>query len=113
MGSYFKGWTDTLPSIPPVTPQTVAEEVYLGHVISVDYTNEVGKIKVRILSKEIEPFDEDVTTEAYPANRNIIKYPVPGETVVLIQSIENKFRENELSGAYFYLTVISSDHDVS
>ena len=76
MGSYFKGWADTQPYISTPRSRTSYTELFIGHVLSIDYDN-LGKIVVRVFGRSQEPEDDDIKIEAYPADLNIIKYPLP------------------------------------
>lgn len=109
MGSFSKGWSDVLPISTGQSNVSAGDELLLGHVISVDYEETFGKIKVRILNNPhngvIE--DKDITTEAYPGNVNMIKYPLPGELVLIVQAI-TKVQDIQ----YYYITTITSGQDV-
>ena len=106
-GSYFKGWTSTLPYLPTLQRFGSADELSIGHVLTVDYDNDIGKITTRLVGITKELQDDDVTTVAYPADLNIIKYPLPGELVLLVKSLSS-----EVQSVYFYTTVLSSDQSV-
>ena len=106
MGSYFKGWSDTLPHIMHNTPAGGSQNIFAGQVLKVFYKDK-GKISVRLLGVSKEQKDDDVKLEAYPANLNIIKYPLPGELVVIFTGLKNEFKKKNTGPAYYYLSVIS------
>ena len=108
MGSFSKGWSDVLLlGSQNQGPSSAPDELTLGHVISVDYTESYGKIKVRVINKPHQGAidDDDLLTEAYPGNVNMIKYPLPGELVLLIPSPVKDVN-------FFYITTITTGHDI-
>jgi len=112
MGSYFKGWTNTLPYIPFDTTKGLTRDLFIGQVIKINY-NADGLITVRLVGITKDINDDNVKVKAYPANMNMVKYPLPGEFVLLFSGIENKFRGTDPIACYYYLDVISSNQHLS
>lgn len=112
-GSYFKGWASTLPSTPKTSGGGSAKEVWLGYVLDVDYTEDLGKIRVRLIGVSKEEDEKDVNIFAYPADANITKYPLPGETVFILQGIQNQVAKNKFVTAYYYIASITSNQSIT
>lgn len=111
-GSYFKGWASNLPYIPNQIGSNASQEVWLGHVLDIDY-NELGKIRVRLVGTSKELLDSEVMIEAYPADLNIIKYPLPGELVIIAQGLRNEVAKNKFAIVYYYIATLSSSQNIT
>lgn len=113
-GSYFKGWASNLPNVP--TPQSGGDiiDVYIGQVLSVDYKGtDAGKIRVRLIGVSKELNDDDVKVEAYPADLSMVKYPLPGELVMMFMGLQNKIRKNKFSIVFYYNKVLTSNQSIT
>lgn len=111
-GSYFKGWASTLPNM-PLTPGSVSsQEIWLGHVLDIDY-NYGGKIRVRLAGTSKELNDDDVKVEAYPVDLNMIKYPLPGELVLITQGLRNQTDKGKFAIVYYYIATLSSNQNLT
>jgi hypothetical protein len=112
-GSYFKGWSSNLPYIPSSLGSTNSKETWIGHVLDVDYDTDPGKIRVRLVGVSKELNDDDVKIEAYPADMNMLKYPLPGESVLIVQGIRNQVFKTKFATAYYYISTISSNQNIT
>jgi hypothetical protein len=112
-GSYFKGWASTLPHIPSTPVGNDFREIWMGHVLEIDYTNEIGKIRVRLVGVSKEQSDDDIQIYAYPADLNIVKYPLPGELVYLVEGLQGSTYKSKFASTYYYITTISSNRSVT
>tara|TARA_R110000868_G_scaffold92791_9_gene257397 strand:+ start:2913 stop:4523 length:1611 start_codon:yes stop_codon:yes gene_type:complete len=112
-GSYFKGWASTLPSTPKISAGGSAQEVWIGHVLDVYYNQEPGKIRVRLIGVSKEESEKDINIFAYPADANIVKYPLPGEIVFILQGIQNQVAKNKFVTAYYYIASVTSNQSIT
>lgn len=110
-GSYFKGWTSTQPYNPSSDNYGIKDEYFIGQVISISYEDN-GKVVVRLIGKELEILDEDIKVEAYPSNINMIKYPLPGELVLIFQGFGDDVYKGAFATKYYYLSVLSSNQSI-
>ena len=100
-GSYFKGWSSTRPTTKSAPKSVDGVEIYIGQVINVDY-DAFGKIRVRLLGLQNQE-DENIDTEAYPADLNMLKYPLPGELVAMCVGLQNNVEKGRFVTAYYYV----------
>jgi len=120
MGSYFKDWPSIMPT-KPFTDRRGADSTqpYFGQVLDVLYDNGdfVGIIRVKIwgISEGKEDYDGEDTVDTYaePADINIIKYPVPGEIVMLTMGLRSRDDEDITTKTFYYTTVLSSGGSIS
>lgn len=120
-GSYFKEWG----SLGPKTTQP--RSVYgndisaplIGQVLDIYYTPSrntnaaPGLIKVKIFSFNSSKTDEEVTTMAHPADLSIIKYPLPGELVLLTMALKEDLALNRITKTFYYTTVLAAAKSVT
>lgn len=109
--SYYKGWSSLQPFVASPESYAIKDELFIGHVISISY-EENGKIVVRVANKEKKILDKDVKAEAYPANINMIKYPLPGETVLMFEGISSDVKSGKFTNRFYYYSVISTDQSI-
>lgn len=108
-GSFFQGWSNTQPNTGGRRTSSANQSIILGQVLKVDYDGEdAGRIRVRLLGLSKEFRDDDVKVRAYPADLNQIKYPLPGEIVLVVQATKNQFANNKPIRDYYYTTVLTS-----
>jgi len=112
-GSYFKGWSSTLPYIPSGLPYQGSSWLRIGQVLSVDYKNELGKIRVRLFGIAKEDNDDDINVEAYPVDMNMVKYPLPGELVQLVVGIQAQTRKSKFTNTYYYISVLATNRSIT
>lgn len=114
-GSYFKGWASMQPNIPTTPAPSGTKELWLGHVLDIDYTNpdELGKVRIRLVGSERELLDDNVDVYAYPADANLIKYPLPGELVLVAQGLRGLVAKNKFIMSYYYLMTLSSNQSIT
>lgn len=102
-------------------------ELIPARVVSVDYTNGVGRISVDKLVQD----DGDDIVDAYPINTFIKKFPKKGDTVILLEyklDVDNKESQTILSKIisiikniivsnknviYYYIDVLNTDFSPS
>lgn len=103
------------------------QRVFPGHVLDVcldqdsslyENPRDVGKIRFRDLANlgAFYPKAEDqVSTFAWPLDRSIMRYPVPGEQVIIYAAFGDVLMPTTDSQQviYFYSTVVSTNHNVS
>ncbi len=115
-GSYFKGWAGLGPttSQPKATSGTGVDPLF-GQVLEVYYrgSDNIGRIRVKVYNQSQGQDEKDVVTEAYPINKNIIKYPLPGELVMLSVSLTDSSANGYVAGKYYYTTVLSAASSVT
>lgn len=113
-GSYFRGWASSQPNLGKSGTASDVYDILVGQVLSVDYTGEnAGKIRVRLIGLTKETKDDDVTTTASPANLNNVKYPLPGEIVIIVQGVGNNFANSKPVPEYYYICSITSRGSVT
>lgn len=117
VGSYFKGWSSLNPASTTLPPTTDSVEPLFGQVLEVIYesTNQdgVGLIRVKIYNQGTGKDEDGITSYAYPADRNIMKYPVPGEIVLLKHGVVDSQSDGHMIKALFYTTVLSSAGNIT
>ena len=98
--------------------------VFAGQVIDIclsrdsnlyNSQRDIGKIKFRNLIKEINKAEPIINNEAYPLDRSITRYPMPGEEVLIFTALgEAPTKANAAVGSiYFYTFVVSSAHNIT
>lgn len=112
-GSYFKGWVNTLPNMPSAGQSGGNTQFLIGHVLKVDYTDDIGKITVRLIGLSKELNDDDINVTAYPLDANTVKYPIPGETVLIVEGIRNLVSKSKFVLGYYYTTAITSHNSIT
>ncbi len=112
-GSYFKGWSSTLPRIPSGLPYQGSSWLRIGQVLSIDYKNDIGKIRVRLFGISKEDNDDDVNVVAYPADMNMVKYPIPGELVQLVVGLQSQTRKSKFTSTYYYISVFATNRSIT
>lgn len=113
-GSYFKGWASTLPSQQTTSTVKNGKSVFIGQVLSVDYKgSDAGSIRVRLVGVNKDAGDDELTQVAYPADMNKVKYPIPGELVLILSGIQNNVAKNKFVTAYYYITTLTSNFSIT
>lgn len=113
-GSYFKGWASNLPSAGSQGNTSTSADVFVGHVLSVDYKGaDAGKIRVRLVGYNKQTNDDDVKVVAYPADMSKIRYPLPGELVQMFVGFSNQTDKGKFALVYYYTSVISSNDSIT
>ncbi len=116
-GSYFKNWSsiDRSTTRLPIERQEYTTP-FFGQVMEVIYDSEepelIGVVRVKIFGRDTDKKDEDITAPAFPADKNIIKYPVPGELVLLVVGISRFDEEKTLTGKRLYYTSVLASSGV-
>lgn len=104
------------------SPQATAKTLFLGQVLDVvdgerlqdviskgelkvENNRQAGLIRVKIQGPDDGKYEEDVIHIAYPANRNVLRLPVPGELVLLVSAQSSA--PNTSRAAFFYISVIT------
>lgn len=117
MGSYFKGWYQSLVSrYAPVTPTIDGREPFFGQVLKVTMNGPIedhGKIIVKIYKQTRFLNEKDIESVAYPLDRNIINYPLPGELVLLTTNITDDNINGYVGQRLYYKTVLSAASSIT
>lgn len=101
-----------LSTTPPQLPGA-AMEVFIGHVLDVSYEDPVpGVIRVKIISIDRQP-DDSITRVAIPADMNMIKYPLPGELVLMFNGVGSSTIKDIFSSQLYYVSSISSNSSIT
>lgn len=112
-GSYFRGWASMQQPLNDKSGTVGSPEVLIGHVLDVNYDVDPGKIRVRLMGLSKEVNDDDISIEAYPSDINQLKYPLPGEIVLVVQGVRNLFANNKVIAAYYYITTLTSNQSIT
>lgn len=72
---------------------------------------DIGKIKFRNLTKELNSLEKSINNFAYPLDRSTVKYPLPGEEVLVFkllgESVRETAQEESIQAVYYYTNVVS------
>jgi hypothetical protein len=111
-------------------PQTGATDslqqlkVFPGHVLDIcldensplyESNRDIGKIRFRDLVREYNKEEQAAVKTAYPLDRSIARYPMPGEEVIIFRAFgeTTSTKSLVLANIYFYSFVVSTMHNVS
>lgn len=113
-GSFFKGWSSTLPNQnfnQHATGNLL--QVFVGHVLDVFYEGpDAGKIRVKLLQLDRKE-DKDITRVAFPVDMNSVKYPLPGETVFLLQGVGVDTNKDRFISQLYYVNTITNNSSIT
>lgn len=112
-GSFFKGWSSMQRPMSGGSTGAASQDVLIGQVLDVNYDDDIGKIRVRLLGLSKEVNDDDIDVEAYPSDLNQLKYPLPGEIVLIVNGIRNLFANSKVLRVYYYITTLSSNQSIT
>jgi len=124
-GSLFYGLNDLYNKTPVDKSVKIPESlVFAGQVIDIclssdsnlyDSQRDIGKIKFRNLIREINKAEPTITNTAYPLDRSVARYPMPGEEVLIFTALgERPVNSTFAVGTvYFYTFVVSSAHNIT
>ena len=110
------------PSAPPTTIPGLVLEVCLDSTSSLyEGQSDIGKILYRPLGLGTERaafFEDKVGTVAYPLDRSLLKYPLPGEQVVIFFAAGDRLElsaddQNRPLTIAYYSSVIASNKSVT
>lgn len=88
-------------------------QVFLGHVLEIIYEDPVpGVIRVKLLSVD-RAKDEEITRVAFPVDRNIVKYPLPGELVFVLNGLGSDTIKDRFGTQLYYITTITSNNSIT
>lgn len=78
---------------------------------------DIGKIIFRHVFDDKDKPETQMTKAAYPLDRSIMRYPLPGEEVLIVVAKGQRNTANEaeevIGACYFYTFTISSNHNVT
>lgn len=76
---------------------------------------DIGAIRFRNLSKEVNKEEDLIKNIAYPLDRSIVRYPMPGEQVMIFAAIGEvpTGAVQSIKRTYFYMHVVSTLHNVT
>lgn len=101
-----------IPVMPGLQPST-AMQVFIGHVLDISYEDPVpGIIRVKIISVDKKSEDQ-ITRLAFPADMNMVKYPLPGELVVMFNGIGSDTIKNRNGTQLYYITNFTSNSSIT
>lgn len=72
---------------------------------------DIGAIRFRNLDTDYNKSEKDIANFAYPLDRSVAKYPMPGEEIFLFRgvgAVVDSLGNRTLSDTYFYSLVVSS-----
>lgn len=120
--SYFKGLVPSLPQQQSSPTSGGSSEVFVGHVLEVFYdpmegnsrglSVQPGDIRVKILGLDNKE-DDKVVTIASPADINMVKYPLPGEIVFLLQGLAPFMSDKRIITRFYYIHAITASKSVT
>lgn len=117
MGSYFKGWSSlVLPNNAVQSNNTDSIEPFFGQVLDINYAgspSEIGRIRVKIFRDDIGKDEASISTYAYPADMNMIKYPMPGELVSLTTGLTTFHVSGHVAIKLYYTELIASSLNIT
>jgi len=76
---------------------------------------DIGKIRFRHLVYEYNRAEKELTKQAFPLDRSIARYPLPGEEVIIYRAFGEATGPAALvmANLYFYSFVVSAMHNVT
>ena len=78
---------------------------------------DIGKIVFRDVFKDQDKAEIEIKKTAYPLDRSIMKYPLPGEEVLIFIAMGERNTKNAgettIGACYFYTANISTNHNVT
>tara|TARA_R110000868_G_scaffold152388_1_gene377095 strand:+ start:1775 stop:2662 length:888 start_codon:yes stop_codon:yes gene_type:complete len=121
IGEAFRGGSSITPSLG--RPSKVFPAQVLDICMSTDHKTlykspkDIGKIIFRDVFKDQDKAEIEIKKTAYPLDRSIIKYPLPGEEVLIFVAMGERDTKNAgestIGACYFYTANISTNHNVT
>ena len=85
--SIYKGESSRYVMPSPPGQASAPMQIFVGHVLETIYEDPTpGQIKVRLITIDRKN-DDSISRTALPADMNMVKYPLPGELVILFNGI--------------------------
>jgi hypothetical protein len=126
-GSVQTGINDVYNKLPtPKDPSRVTHRVFPAQVLKVcmsttdtemyKFPRDIGAIKFRSLAWVSNKSEDEVTSTAYPLDRSIARYPLPGEEVIIIVAtgdVSGAKDNTILKDTYFYTFAVSALHNIT
>jgi len=131
MATFFTGLNDryNAPGSGDSPGKGPLSKVIIGSVIEVclgpDYSSktnpyqsprDIGKIRYRNIETDIQKTDDQCTNLAYPVDKALTKYPLPGEQVVIYVANAEVVDENSrkpVDTTHMYGPVVSTLHNIT
>jgi len=99
-------------------------KVFPGHVLEIcldensslyESNRDIGKIRFRDLVREYNKEEKAAVKTAYPLDRSMARYPLPGEEVIIFRAFGETTSPNStvLANIFFYSFVVSTLHNIS
>ncbi len=111
--SVYKGEAASYGVKPAPVGSSGALEIFLGHVIALSYEEaSVGAILVKLIDVD-KVSDDKISRVAYPANLNVVKYPLPGELVFVFNGIGSSTINNIMGSQLYYLNTITANNSIT
>lgn len=97
----------------PTQKSSNALQVFVGHVLDVNYEEPYpGTIRVKLIS--VDRKEEDTITRiAFPVDKTLIKYPLPGELVFLLNGLGSDTIKGKIGTQLYYITTITSNNSIT
>jgi len=106
----------TIKTTPKVFPGVVTEVCLEPNSSLYRSQMDIGKISFRDPFKEFNKPENEIRKEAYPLDRSVAKYPIPGEEVIIFKALgDNGERDSThaTTEIFFYSFVVSVTHNIS
>lgn len=89
--------------------------MYVGHVLdSPDYDgSDYGKIRVRLVGIELAEDENLIEDYAFPIDYNSVKFPLPGELVLIVQAFGDNVSQNIFTRRYYYVSNLTTRSSLS
>jgi len=121
IGEAFRGGSSITPSLGRPSKVFPAQVLDIcmdnSHKTLYKSPKDIGKIVFRDVFKDQDKSESEIKKTAYPLDRSIMKYPLPGEEVLIFIAMGERDTKNAgettIGACYFYTANISTNHNVT
>ena len=121
IGEAFRGGSSITPSLGRPSKVFPAQVLDIcmdkSHKTLYKSPKDIGKIVFRDVFKDQDKTESEIKKTAYPLDRSIMKYPLPGEEVLIFIAMGERDTKNAgettIGACYFYTANISTNHNVT
>lgn len=121
IGEAFRGGSSITPSLGRPSKVFPAQVLDIcmdkNHKTLYKSPKDIGKIVFRDVFKDQDKTESEIKKTAYPLDRSIMKYPLPGEEVLIFIAMGERDTKNAgettIGACYFYTANISTNHNVT
>lgn len=121
IGEAFRGGSSIIPRLGRPSKVFPAQVLDIcmdkSHATLYKSPKDIGKIVFRDVFKDQDKSESEIKKTAYPLDRSIIKYPLPGEEVLIFIAMGERDTKNAgestIGACYFYTANISTSHNVT